>query len=137
MKLKHYLTYLILVIALTGLSAQSNNQMAKSEFIAAEDAYNQGNYSKCLQHLDKAEELVGNNRLFQYLRVKAYYSKEDYQEAQEQLSIFFNITPEKYSDEPKYQEMVAMISPLKTHVNNILDEEKRNTEKLKRQNDEL
>ena len=53
--------------------AQTNNDRAMAEYFAAEEAYNNANYEQAIEHLDKAETLLGNtNSKILYLKVKSY-----------------------------------------------------------------
>ena len=127
--------FLLLLFSLPSV-AQDNATLAKSEYLAAERAYGQGEYEKCLGHLEKSEQYIGMNRLIQYLKVKSYYNLMDYKNAKDELTVFFDITDKKHTNTDEYSEMVALIAPINeaverqggiggayySDINNYLDE---------------
>jgi len=91
-------------------SSQDDTTLAKSEYYAAEEAYNLEDYDKCIDHLDKAEEYAGNNYLIQYLRVKSNYGLESYDDAKNNMKIFFEMIPKEKQDSRQYREIVKLLS---------------------------
>ena len=80
----------LIILLISEVQAQENNTRAKYEYNAAEEAYNATNFNKTLEHLKKSKEYAGsNNRLIQYLRVKARFQMGRVEHATEEIAIFF------------------------------------------------
>ncbi len=108
--MKNLFTCLFFLISISSFS-QTKDLLAKSEFMAAEKSYQEGDYDKSIDHLDKAKEILENtNPILQYLYVKSYFGKGDWDKAQSALEKYFEIADES---DPKYQEMVAIISKIR------------------------
>ena len=104
---------LALIVALDA-AAQDKTILAKSEYMAAEEAYSNGNFEKCLTHLAKSKEhLGGTNYLIQYLEVKALYNQRQFTTASKSIAEFFKVIPEQSKNSPEYSEMVKMLSTIK------------------------
>jgi len=95
--------------------AQNQKILAQSEYYAAEQEYNDGNYDLALAHLGKSEQYSGNNHLIQYLRVKALHNSKKFELANEAIDLFFEITPDSYSSSSQYKEMIRLVAIIKNY----------------------
>lgn len=87
--LKHILLTLFIIAPLSNLMAQSANDRAKAYYIQAELDYDDGDYTDAINNLNKVEEILGStNARVLGLKVKAYYGKGDYANAQKSLDQF-------------------------------------------------
>lgn len=115
--MKRILLYLFLsVLSFNQIIAQDKALIAKSEFYAAEEAYNNGNYNKCLMNLEKSEAAAGNTYSIQYLRVKSLFNLEQFPQAQKAIAIYFEITPVEMENQPQYNEIVRLVSAVNEKV---------------------
>ena len=110
MRLLTILFALVLFIS-SQVTAQDKTILAKSEYMAAEEAYGNGNFEKCLQHLAKSKEhFGGSNYLMQYLEVKALYGSHQFAAASKAIKEFFEVVPKESNNTPEYLEMVKLVA---------------------------
>lgn len=109
---------ILALLVLTGIlggyvHAQDPVLVAKSEYAAARRSYDVGDFEKSITHLQRSEDATGQtNHLIQYLRIKSYYNLGQMVNAKDAMTIFFEIFPEEYKDEPGYHEIVRLISDI-------------------------
>lgn len=103
----------VLLFNINQISAQDKNIEARSEYIAAEDAYNNGDLNGAIEHLNMSEQLAKPNYLTSYLKVKTFMQMQQDIEAYKSIQTFFELAPESIKDSPKYMEMVRMYGDVK------------------------
>lgn len=93
-------------------NAQTTKELeARSEYLAAETAYNAANYDSAIRHLDESVKILGaTNPKIQYLIVKSLYNAGRYEEAKTALDTYFSITDAAKTDAEKYNEMTRLIA---------------------------
>ncbi|MGB5981520.1 MAG: WG repeat-containing protein [Nonlabens sp.] len=107
----------ILVVLLLGIlnyshtSAQSNDILAKSYFLKAQQAYSEGNNIPALDNLDKClNYLDSTNARIEALYVKIALNQRDYISADQHLTTYFELAGEERSD---YMEMLGYVVDVK------------------------
>lgn len=113
-----------LVMIFNTINSQSNEEIARSEIIRAEEAYNEGNYEAVIKHLNRSEFFVGPDYFSSYLRVKACVSLGQYHLANEALKTFFDVTPESRSYDTRYQEILALLPEIRDNAEKMSAMEK-------------
>lgn len=89
MKNKEFILLVFLISIGFSAYTQSNADKAKAYYFEAQDAYSAENYTDCINHLNKVEELLGStNAKIINLKVKTYYSIKEYQKAKIELEKF-------------------------------------------------
>ncbi len=74
-----YKIFILLLSSLTFAQAQKNEQIAKIEFSMAEEAYSSSDFRKAIEHLNRAEESIGEWKpRIAYLRILSYDKILDY-----------------------------------------------------------
>ncbi len=117
--MKGFLIILFLFPTISGFG-QSKQVMAQSEYMAAEEAYGNGDYEKTLKHLNLAKTYLGkSNPPIQYLFVKCYHSLEDWSEAETAISKYFEVSDDT---DNYYLEMVKLLSDIKSGKSNSEEE---------------
>jgi len=125
MNLKAICTTILIVFSITFTNAQSKDILAKSAMLNADEAYSNGQYSECLGFLKDAEtNLSATNSRIQYLKVKSLmamgtndqYNKTIWSQAEAELKIFFEVTPENGYVPEKYEEMLMAVSKIKKYM---------------------
>ncbi len=111
-------------------NAQTPKELeARSEYLAAETAYNAANYNSAVQHLNEAVKILGaTNPKIQYLIVKSFYNSERYEETKTALDTYFSITDGAKADPEKYNEMVRLIAENKEKLRQITAEKQQKEE---------
>ena len=104
---------LIIFWALSNTSySQDKETRAQSAYMAAETAYNEGDYTKAVQKLSDATTLLGkSNAKIEYLMVKSLVEQKKYAAAQEAIGKYFEYAANNKGTE-KYTEMVKLLSEL-------------------------
>lgn len=94
-KLNTFKTLIILIVALfstVSLVSQSPELRAKSAYLAAEQAYSEGDFSKSLTKLLSAEKSLGStNARIEWMKVKVYTNLENWTKAKESINIYFDV----------------------------------------------
>jgi uncharacterized protein (TIGR02145 family) len=120
--------FFIMLMLSAGLHARAQDKtiLAKSEYMAAEEAYSNGNFEKCINHLSKSKEYFGgSNYLIQYLEVKALYGDGQIIASSKAIKEFFEIAPKESTNTLEYTEMVKMVAVINSkeeEVNNRFNE---------------
>ncbi|CAM1346883.1 hypothetical protein [Tenacibaculum insulae] len=129
-------TILVLSIIVT-VNAQSNEVLAKSYFLKAQEAYSNGENTTALEQLDKTVEYLSTtNAKIEALYVKISLNNNNSLEADKHLKNYFKNANEDHSD---YNEMVSLSVEIKEKAEGekekerqrILDEKKIIREALK------
>lgn len=81
---------------------------AKYEYNKAEQAYNQNNYTLCLEHLQKSESYRGNNILIQYLRCKSRFAMNDLAGTEMEIEKFYKMAPNNIATDARFMEIVEI-----------------------------
>jgi hypothetical protein len=88
--------------------AQSNDVLAKSYFLKAQEAYGEGNNSSALENLNRTVEYFNaTNPKIEALFVKIFINQNDFIAAQKHLNTYFE-SPNENS--PSYNEMLRYIA---------------------------
>jgi len=125
MNLKTFFATILVVFSITIVNAQSKDILAKSAMLNADEAYANGQYSECLGFLKDAETNLGiTNSRIQYLKVKSLmalgtndqYNKTIWSQAETELKIFFEVTPENGYVPEKYDEMILAVGKVKKSI---------------------
>lgn len=115
------LFFLLLVVTPVLASAQSNEILARSEFMLAEEAYGEADYSNAIKHLNQAIEYLGvSNPKIQALIVKSYFEEEQYEEAEKAMKVYFELADESDGD---FMEMVRLVGRIREAAENVDGEE--------------
>ncbi|MCZ4318993.1 hypothetical protein O4H26_08330 [Aequorivita viscosa] len=94
--------------------AQSNEVLAKSYFLKAQKAYDNGNNATSLEYLGKTENALGEtNPKIEALYIKTYMKQKDYTNAEKHLNAYFETADEEHSD---YMEMLENVALIKDKV---------------------
>ncbi|NOQ25088.1 MAG: tetratricopeptide repeat protein [Bacteroidales bacterium] len=110
------LTISVALISVT-LFAQTNENKAKSEFFAAQEAYDYANYKECVNHLNTTENLLGStNPRILHLKIKAYCNLKYYSKAYETQKIFFEKATD--SNDPKYNDILKLLAEINKNAAN-------------------
>lgn len=109
--MKHLILLITITFLLTANSySQSNDILAKSYFLKAQESYSNGNMNSSIQNLDKTVELLGiSNPKIDALYVKAYSQKKNYSGAKKHLDSYFKKATE---DRSEYKQMVEMATDI-------------------------
>ena len=112
---KHIVTFLLfLSLGLCHTYAQSDEVLAKSYFLKAQEAYSEGSNTTALAQLDKTLEYLGTtNPKVEALYVKIAMNKKDYENAEKHLNSYFEVTDEDHSD---YVEMLGYVAEVKEKI---------------------
>ena len=95
--------------------AQSNELMARSEFMQAEASYGEADFTDAISHSNLAIEYLGESKpKLQALIIKSHYALEQFEKAEQAMQIYFELADESDGD---YMEMVKMISEIKEKSN--------------------
>lgn len=90
--------------------AQSNEVMAKSYFLKAQQNYGEGNTATSMANLDKTVEyLGGTNAKIESLYVKIWVANNNYLNAKKHLNTYFENADESHSD---YMEMLNLVADI-------------------------
>ena len=105
-----------LILSICGYS-QSNDIKAKASYMAARETYNAGNYKYCLEHLEKAEKLLGSTQpVILHLKAKSHYNLKYFIRSKKDLENFFRLNPDESSTE--FKEMLTLLEDLTYIINN-------------------
>ncbi len=105
-----FLFFPLLFICLIVL-AQPADIQAKSAFLAAQDAYGNGDYAKAIEKLDQVKKLLGStNPRVEHLLANAYFENEEYDKAQASLHSYFELAADS---DVNYLQMVRMVEAIK------------------------
>ena len=108
--MKNLLTLIILLCFGLNTYAQSNDVLAKSYFLKAQENYSEGNNASALKNLDKTVEyLINTNAKIEALYVKIFTAQSNYSEAKEHLKTYFERADESRSD---YNEMLTYVTSI-------------------------
>lgn len=111
------LVFLIICLTATTGFCQSTQVLAKSEYMAAEMDYSEGDYTSTLKHLNKAIEYMGtNNPKIAALMVKTLVAENKWLAAEENIAIYFDKAKDS---ESSYREMLLLLSTIKEEVEKI------------------
>ena len=102
------LIFLIIAASLTGsfLSAQTNDSKARTQYFAAAEDFDMGDYKGALLKIADIERILGGtNARLSYLATKAQYKLSDIDAAQAACKKYFASNPKK---DPGYYEMVRI-----------------------------
>jgi formylglycine-generating enzyme required for sulfatase activity len=114
---------LIFTLTSTLTFAQSNDVLAKSTYLQAEDNFVNKKYKKAIENLDKTIEYLGeSNAKIEALYVKATNALNDHLKAEEHLAYYFEMADESRQD---YMEMVKLSSLVKEKAQIAKEKEKR------------
>lgn len=92
-------------------TAQDNETLARSYYMQAEEAANLKNHKKAIENLDKVVEyLATTNGRVEALYVKSYMALNNYQQAEQHLRKYFEVSDESRDD---YMEMVKLTAIVK------------------------
>ena len=132
MNLKAIFSAILFFWSITLVNAQSKDILAKSAMLNADEAYANGQYSECLGFLKDAETNLGaTNSRIQYLKVKSVmamgtndqYNKTIWSQAEAELKLFFEVTPENGYVPEKYDEMIMAVGKVKNNITQINEKE--------------
>jgi uncharacterized protein (TIGR02145 family) len=77
------------------LFSQSPELQAKSAYLAAEQAYSEGDFSKSLTKLLSAEKSLGStNARIEWMKVKVYTNLENWTKAKKSINLYFEVAAE-------------------------------------------
>jgi tetratricopeptide (TPR) repeat protein len=125
MNIRPISTAILFFCSILLVNAQSKDILAKAAMLNADDAYNKGQYVDCLSFLMDAETNLGaTNSRIQYLMVKSWMAvAAEYQDnkgylskAEDELEIFFEVTPENGYIPEKYEEMLLAVGQIKKSI---------------------
>lgn len=109
--------FILLSIGLNS-HAQSNDVLAKSYFLKAQENYSEGNNASALVNLDKTLKYLGStNAKIESLYVKIMLNRKDYMAADYHLKTYFELADESRSD---YIEMLNHLPEVKEKVKTFL-----------------
>ena len=111
--IKAVLAFLFIMLfgGLQNSYAQSDEVLAKSYFLKAQEAYSNGDNSTALNRLDQTVEYLSTtNARIEALYVKIALNQEDYQTAEKHLKTYFETADESRSD---YMEMIGYVADVK------------------------
>jgi hypothetical protein len=112
----------LLMIVSIGLStslAQSDEILAKSYFLKAQEAYGAGENRNALENLEKTVQFLGTtNAKIEALFVKVALNLEDYINAEKHLSTYFEVAS---SDHSAYQSMLSSLVDVKENKKKTLE----------------
>jgi TonB family protein len=100
---------LLLTLSLFHFSvySQSDDIKAKSAFLAAQDAYGNGDYATSVQKLEYVKELLGStNPRVEHLLANGYLEIGQYDKAQQSLSTYFELAADS---DANYLQMILMV----------------------------
>ncbi|NOQ25089.1 MAG: tetratricopeptide repeat protein [Bacteroidales bacterium] len=108
---------ILLLFITINLFAQTNEIKAKSEFFAAQEAYDYENYKECVNHLNTTENLLGStNPRILHLKIKAYCNLKEYSKAYEAQKIFFKKATDP--NDPKYNDILKLLAEINKNAAN-------------------
>jgi hypothetical protein len=111
-------TIVVLCFCFTYIFAQTATEREiKSEYLAAEKAFNANDYESTITHLREAIKIGDgvSTPAMQYMLTKACFKAKHYNDAQVALNQYFDLAPDETKDNPaKYREMVEMIAIIKS-----------------------
>ena len=117
------LFFLLLFIVPVFSTAQSNEILARSEFMLAEEAYGGADYNKTIKHLNQAVNYLGStNPKIQALLVKSYNANGQFEEAKKAIESYFNVADESDGD---FMEMVRLVGMINEATENAGSEEQK------------
>ncbi len=106
--MKNLLTLLLSLTISLAINAQSNDVLAQSYFLKAQEEYSEGNNSSALENLNKTVEyLNATNPKIEALFVKIFINQNDFIAAQKHLNTYFESANE---NSPSYNEMLRYIA---------------------------
>jgi len=118
MKIKNYLIYLCLIVTCT-LSAQSNEDLAKSYFLRAQEAYSNGGAKSAIINLDQCVKSLGETNP----KIEAFYIKiktSNYElinhyalEVQQHYDNYMSMASAEHSD---YNEVLKKAASIKSYA---------------------
>jgi tetratricopeptide (TPR) repeat protein len=86
---------------------------AKSEYMLAEQFYNEGKFQDCIKHALIAKDTLGkSNSRIEYILTSAYYKNNQFDKAMTSVNLFFELTPESASGTKQYNEIVELYSKI-------------------------
>ena len=87
--------FVLLIMGSHRIQAQTNAERAQAYYYAAEEAYNNEEYSKAVSYCDQVVEILGSsNARVEGLYVKCYYEQNNISKAKEALQTFSNLKPD-------------------------------------------
>lgn len=104
---------------------QESKILAKSEYMKAEEAYNNGDLNSAIEHLNMSEQLAGPNYLTCYLKVKSLILMQQNAEAVKTIQTYFEVAPNDIKNTPKYIE----IQRIYAEQNKLIDDAKKEKER--------
>jgi uncharacterized protein (TIGR02145 family) len=120
MSLKTIFCILFLFCTMALTHAQTKEKLAQVSMQAAEEAFSAEKYTECFFYLKEVETNLGKtNSRVQYLKVKALINTAKWKEAETELKLFFDITPENEPSAEKYEEMVVAVRKIKKIIEEI------------------
>jgi len=117
--MKALLSILFLFTVLIAQS-QSDELRAKAEYFSAEEAYNAKNYTKCLEHLNNVDKILGETNVrVLYLRTKAGFGAGDYMTAKKAMDEFFN----RQTSGNEFLELMSLSNTINKEYDKIIKEQ--------------
>lgn len=90
---KYIALIIILILSINPIISQSNNDKARAYFTQAKSSYSSGDYTKTIESLNSAEQLLGStNPVILNLKIKSYYNLKQYDDAKESLNQFSKVS---------------------------------------------
>ena len=110
MKRAHHIILLIVSITFQ-VHGQSNEVLAKSSFVKAQEYFNQEKYNDAIDRLLETKKLLGTTYSgIESLLARSYYLINQPERASEALNSYFNIATEA---DPDYRKMLLLIDDIK------------------------
>lgn len=115
-KISFILTLFVFFLNVPDVKGQIDPELKiRSTYLAAEEAYDAGNFALAIEKLDQAKNaLGGSNPKIQYLLVKSLVKIKDYEKAYKELDVYFKSSPDENSE--KFLEMTKLISFLEEKI---------------------
>lgn len=120
------------LLGITALKAQSDEQYARSYYLQAEEAYENGNNDECLDLLDKTlEHLDRTNPRVEALYVDASLANKDYVLAESHLKKYLEVADNEHV---RYEDMLRLLPDVQKEADAIreIEEAERRKEEEKR-----
>lgn len=97
---------------------QSQEDRARAYYFIAEGEYESGKYKDAIGHARDGIEVLGNsNARLQSMLAKCYYELKEYKQAQDELTLFFEISP---NDTDLYKEMLMLLISVEDIIENTV-----------------
>ena len=101
--------------------SQSDDIIAKSAFLSAQDAYGNGDYTTAIDKLEHVKELLGStNPRVEQLLTNAHFEIGDYEKAQSSLESYFELAADS---DPNYMQMVRLVDQIKVKQAELAEKE--------------